>query len=223
MGRGDTQCTDVMVYGEETLILLECKATILSADAKFSGDFCKLHRELKEKVIEGKESNKPKGIKQLCNAILSLLQTDETKRQSIEGIDISKVKRVYPVLVFFDRAFSAPLMNWFLNSEFESMLEYHDLLKNVQIMELTVLTVDNLEQLEPCLHDLPFHVHLDNWLELFKQDCRLGFKAYTYSLHETEPRENLLMKQRFEEIVTEYFEYLSSQGININSNTTSSH
>ena len=57
------ECTDVAVCGRETLILVECKAPILTAESKFSGDSSEFYNNLKAKIIE------PKGIKQLQNAI----------------------------------------------------------------------------------------------------------------------------------------------------------
>ena len=51
--KGKIECTDIAICSEETLILLECKTPVLSASAKFSGNFSKLYEELKKKIIEG--------------------------------------------------------------------------------------------------------------------------------------------------------------------------
>ena len=56
-------------------------------------------------------------------------------------------------------------------------------------MPLTVLTIDHLEQLEPCLNDTPFYTHLDRWLQQFERNPVRGFGEYAYSLHEHTPRE----------------------------------
>ena len=37
--RQEEECTDVAICGNDTLVLLECKAPILRADTKFSSDF----------------------------------------------------------------------------------------------------------------------------------------------------------------------------------------
>ena len=136
--------------------MLECKAPILRADTKFSGDFDELYAELKDKIIEGESpEKKAKGIKQLCNAIQSLFHVDEIQRQSVEGIDISKIKKIYPVLVLSDRIFSVPCMNWFLDLEFQRLLEDIHRMENLDIMPLTVLTIEDLESLEPFLSHAP--------------------------------------------------------------------
>ena len=117
------ECTDVIIHGDDTLILLECKAPLLRGESKFSGDFDTLYAELKDKIIEGERPGKARGIKQLRNAIQSLLHSDEVQRRSIEGINISNIKKIYPVLVLSDRMFSVLCMNWFLNLEFQRLMK----------------------------------------------------------------------------------------------------
>ena len=156
--RQQAECTDIAVCGNDTLILLECKAPLLSAQTKFSGNFLHLRKGLKNKIIEGK------GIEQLWNAIQSLGHTNKHKRREVEGIDISQVKKIYPVLVLPDRIFSIPLMNRFLDAEFQRLVKYKDLKDYLEVMPLTVLTIANLESLEPYFSDIPFHARLDQWI-----------------------------------------------------------
>lgn len=215
IGKGVDECTDIVVCSDDTLILLECKAPLLSARARFSGDFNKLRQELHTKLVgteTKKGGKKPKGVGQLWHAIQTLGHTNKRERRKTEGIDISNVKKIYPVLVLSDRVFGAPCMNWFLNSEFQRFVKRNDLKKHLEIMPLTVLTIEHLEELEPWLNDTPFYTHLDRWLEQFNQKDVRGFGDYTYSLHEHKPRGNQFMNQRFEEIKDEAYEYLSSQG-----------
>ena len=96
------QRPDIAVYGCDTLILLECKAPLLRAEAKFSGDFDKFYNEIRNKIIEGK------GIEQLWNAIQALGHTNKEERCQVEGIDIFKMRKIYPVLVLSDSIFSLP-------------------------------------------------------------------------------------------------------------------
>ena len=216
MGKSENECTDVAVCGDDTLILLECKAPLLSAEVKFSGEFNKLRRELRTKLVETRTERgktKIKGIGQLWDAIQTLGHTDRKKRRRVEGVDISKVKKIYPVLVLSDSVFGTPCMNWFLNSEFQRFVKNNALKKHLTIMPLTVLTVEHLEELEPWLNESPFYMHLDRWLEQFNQNDVRGFGDYTYSLHEHTPRENLFMSQQFDRIKDEAYEYLSSQGV----------
>lgn len=213
MEKSENECTDIAVCGDDTLILLECKAPLLSAKVKFSGDFNNLRKELRTKLVGTSTKRgkiKVKGIGQLWDAIQTLGHTDRKKRRKVEGIDISQVKKIYPVLVLSDSVFGAPCMNWFLNSEFQRFVKNNALKKHLTIMPLTVLTVEHLEELEPWLNDLPFYMHLDRWLEQFNQNDVRGFGDYTYSLHEHTPRENRFMSQKFDQLKDEAYEYLST-------------
>ena len=213
-GQKSDECTDIAIVGNDTLVLLECKASVLTAEAKFSGDFGKLHQELKRKVVE------EKGIPQLWKAIQHLGHKDKKVRREVEGVDISKVKKIYPVLLLADHTFSAPCMNWFLDSEFQRVVNGNVLKKGLEIRPLTVLSIANLEQLEPWLTDMPFSVHLEDWLTRFKQDYRLGFDQYTYLLHEKTPRKNRYMAETFNQIEDEREKYLSTLGVDINGEKT---
>ena len=218
IGKDENECTDIAVYGDDTLILLECKAPLLRAEVKFSGDFGKLRQEILTKLVETKNKRgkvKSKGIVQLWNAIQTLGHTNKKKRRQVEGIDISKVTKIYPVLVLFDCVFGSPCMNWFLNSEFQRFVNRNALKKHLEIMPLTVLTIDHLEQLEPCLNDIPFYTHLDKWLQQFERNPVRGFGEYAYSLHEHTPRENRFMSQQFDGIKDEAYEYFTALGANL--------
>ncbi len=200
----DHECADVAICCDDTLILMECKSTRLSAHAKFSGDFDTFNENIK---------SAKKGIKQLWNAILKLGNRRENERGIVQGIDICKVKKIYPVLVLSDQIFSTLLMNWFLNSEFQSLKQRKYLMKNLKIMPLTVLTIMDIESLEPYMIDKPFHAHLDEWLNLFKEKDVSVFRSYLYPLMMSDSREHTFMDQRFAQITSGVQGYFSSRGI----------
>ena len=200
------ECTDIAICGSETLILLECKAPLLRAETKLSSDLSEFHNGIKPNAI--------KGIEQLCNAIQSLGHTNKAKRCEVEGIDISKVKKIYPVLVLSDRTFSLPLLNRFLDSEFQRLVTGNDLEQHLKIMRLTVLTIDDLEFLEPYLSDTPFHVHLDKWItQIFNNNEFFPFSEYLRSLREKEVRQNTYIDQEFNQIRADIKEYFRLRGI----------
>lgn len=208
----EEECTDVAIYGVDTLILLECKSPLLRAESKFSGDSDKLYAELKDKIIEGERPEKPRGIKQLCNAIQSLFHTEETQRQSIKEIDVSKIKKIYPVLVLSDRMFSMPSMNWFLNSEFRRLLKDIHRVENLEVMDLTVLTIDDLESLEPYLSDTPFHTYLNKWMQWRAEVSGLSFSGFLHPLLIKNPPENTFYDQMFNQIHSEIMTYFTERG-----------
>ncbi|MCE2402165.1 hypothetical protein J4G08_14930 [Candidatus Poribacteria bacterium] len=204
--KGNVECADVAVCGDDTLILFECKSTILSAECKFGGDF--------NKFYDGCPSVK-KGIEQLGRAVQKLGNLHQSQRQVVDGIDICKIKKIYPVLVLSDRIFSGLFMNDVLDSKFQEKVQYQYLIKHLQIMPLTVLTIYDLELLEPYIQDKSLYKRLDEWLNFFeKNKRRIGFNAYLHNLINRENRSNQFMDDGFAEIVSEGQEFLESHGIN---------
>lgn len=205
--REQAECTDIAVCGDDTLILFECKAPLLSAKTKFSGDFCNLHDGIKPNAI--------KGVEQLWSAIQTLGHTDTTQRRQVQGIDISQVRKIYPVLVLSDRIFSFPFMNRFLDSEFKRFVAYNNLEEHLEIMPLTVLTIEDLENLEPYLSDTPFHAHLDQWItDFFSDNMSSPFSEYLRRLREREMRHNTYMEQEARQMLADIGEYFSARGVN---------
>ena len=206
--RQQEECTDIAVCGGDNLILFECKTPLLSAKTKFSGNFCNLYDGIKPNAI--------KGVEQLWSAIQTLGHADTTQRRQVEGIDISQVRKIYPVLVLSDFIFSVPFMNRFLNLEFQNFVRYNDLNKHLKIMPLTVLTTDDLESLEPYLRDIPFHAHLDQWItQIFERNKSYPFSEYLGFLRKTEGevRQNEYIEQEVRRIGNNIDAYLSSLGI----------
>jgi hypothetical protein len=205
-GKGK-QRPDIAVCGHETLILLECKAPLLSAETKLSGDFCTFYTEIKNKII------KRKGIEQLWNAIQALGHTNKAERCRVEGIDIFRVKRIYPVLVLSDYLFALPLMNWFLDSEFQRFVKRNNLADHLKIRPLTVLTIEDLERLEPLLGDTKFHVHLEKWrTQYFLRNDSLPFSEYFRS-RGTKVDQNTYIDRKMKVLSDDIKEYFAALGI----------
>ena len=205
--RTEGECTDIAVFTHETLILMECKSPLLSAQTLFSDDARKFYNDVKDKVID------PSGIKQLWNSISALFHSDKKKRCRVEGIRISGKKRIYPVLVLSNRVFSCPRMNKLLDLEFQQFVRYSALTKGPKIMPLTVLTIEDLETLEPYLSDKPLHEHLDSWLTIFCENKSYQFSQYLNSLMGKELRENTHIDREFERILSEIKTYFSVHGL----------
>ena len=199
------ECADAAVCCDDTLILFECKSTILSAECKFSGDFSKFDNGIK---------SVNSGIKQLRKAVQKLGNLSLPLRGSVKDIDICNIKKIYPVLVLSDRIFSGLFMNKVLDLKFQSEVQHKYLMEHLEIMPLTVLTIMDLELLEPYIQDKPLHARLDEWLDFFEKNRRrLGFTAYMYGLSNKVPRSNEFMDQEFEQIVKEGQGFLSSHGV----------
>ena len=203
--REEAECTDIAVHGSETLILLECKAPVLTAQTKFSNNFSDFRHGIRRNVM--------KGIKQLSNAIQRLGHANESERWDVQGIDMSTIKTIYPVLVLSDRTFSLLFMNRVFNLEFQRLKQCFLLRRNLEVMPLTVLTIDELEILEPYLRDTPFYAHLDKWLQVRDSNESYPFTEYLHSLMDKELRENTYIDQKWERIFSEIKAYFSAHGL----------
>ena len=189
----DHECTDFIIYTDETLVLIECKGGRLTADAKYNGKFYDLETDLKKKFVAG--------VRQLKNAIVDLANKNKGKRRHIEGVDISKIKKIYPVLIVWDETFSAPLMNWYLDWQLKHILKRSDIPLDLEVAPLSVMTSLDLEYLEPYLTDTRFHKHLDNWIEFYQQNRAIPtFRLYVPTLRNEDLRRNQYMKQQFDQI-----------------------
>ena len=203
--KGIAECADVAVCCDDTLILFECKSTILSAECKFNGDFNKFDNGIK---------SVNSGIKQLGRAVQNLGNSTTDLRKYVKDIDICKIKNIYPVLVLSDRIFSGLFMNHVLDLKFQSEVQHNYLMKHIKVMPLTVLTIIDLELLEPYIQNNPLHTRLDEWLDFFENNNRrLGFNAYLFDLRNKILHSNEYMDQEFEQIAKEGQGFLSSHGV----------
>lgn len=200
------ECIDFIIHSNETLILMECKVARLTADAKYNGKFHDLERELKEKCVTG--------IEQLRTAILKLANQNQGDRKHIEGVNLSQIGKIYPVLIVLEETFSTQWMNWYLDRQLRLILKPDSIRSDLQVAPLCVLKSSDLEHLEPYLTDTPFHVHLENWLELYRQNYKiLSFRSYIHRLRSEETRRNQYIKQKFDQFGSEMVEFFSQHGV----------
>ena len=200
----DDECVDAAICSDDTLTLVECKSTLLSAASKFSGDF--------NNFYDGAKSVK-KGINQLGKAVQHLGNKDENQRHVVKDIDICKIKKIYPILILSDRLLSYLFMNQVLNSKFEAEVQKESLVDHLEVMPLTVLTIMDLELLEPYIQDKPLNARLNEWLDWLKENPRIGFTAYLHDLINEEQRDNQFMDQGFDRFRSEGQEYFLSRGL----------
>jgi hypothetical protein len=111
--RDATEAFDAYVLEGSSLAVFELKASVLSVAAKYGFDADRLGAELRQKVIEGTPGN-PKGLAQLRGSLLRFLAGDE-----IDGLCGGNVKRIYPVLVFWDQSLAAPGLPRYYNENFD--------------------------------------------------------------------------------------------------------
>ena len=87
-------------------------------------------------------------------------------------------------------------------------------MENLDIMPLTVLTIEDLESLEPFLSHTPFYVLLDEWVQWQASgNDKLPFSAYLYPLLMENPPENTFYDRKFDEIQDDIMTYFTERGV----------
>jgi hypothetical protein len=109
---GDEAC-DLMIKEGSRLVLIEIKASILTAKAKYSFDADVLRDELLRKALHGDEGER-KGIAQLHHAIQRFHDGEP-----IEGLKSGDISIIYPVIVFMDRGFTSPYLGTLYQEHFD--------------------------------------------------------------------------------------------------------
>ena len=87
-------------------------------------------------------------------------------------------------------------------------------MENLDVMPLTVLTIEDLESLEPFLSHTPLHVHLDEWMQWQASgNDKLPFSAYLYPLLQENSPQNTFYDQKFDEIQANIMTYFTERGV----------
>jgi hypothetical protein len=177
----------VLDYGD-ALILIEHKGGYLSLEEKYSTDVSKLLKGVNEKF--------GRGIKQLSRSIGRLFPRNDRLRESIGRFDpdgkwqarltpteLRRVRRIYPMIVIQDFSMTIGFMNRRLKMQFEETLQTLEIDPNVQIRPLSLITIENLEDLLAHLGDLTIPEVLDEYarydnapLSTFNEVFRAGLK-----------------------------------------------
>ncbi len=109
------ELTDGMIVCGSTLILIEYKSAMFTAEAKYSGDRHLLRKEIEKKLLRN-ERGKPKGVSQLKNAIDYLNEVNLVS--AVQGIDLSGVKTIYPLIITLEPLGDGVLISRILDREF---------------------------------------------------------------------------------------------------------
>lgn len=137
---------DIAIREGSRLILIEVKAGVLTATAKYSFDPKVLEEELLRKAIQGEQGER-KGIAQLHRSIQRFQNGED-----ISGIRARDITIIYPMLVFLDRSFTSP----YLSALYRDSFDRTSLLRRPKTTSPLAITVRDLESLLPMthLHDL---------------------------------------------------------------------
>jgi len=109
---GEEVCDGLILCGS-SLVLLEYKGATFTAESKYSGDPALLSQVIDEKLVT------QKGVRQLANAIQKLFARGSNHQ--IIGVDLTRVRRIFPMLVTRDGIGGALVINLILNHKFEGI------------------------------------------------------------------------------------------------------
>jgi hypothetical protein len=149
-GRREEVCDGIVVSGT-TAIFIECKGGFIRGDAKYGGDPAKLRAEIEKKYVT------PKGVFQIAKSIVTA--TNRANPRPIEGVDLSRVTTIMPVLIIRDDIGDGFFVNTYLNARFQDAkggLNISKAIAPVYCAQLICMSVDVIEKLTPYLIDTRF-------------------------------------------------------------------
>lgn len=162
---------DAVILQSNTAILFEIKASFIK-ESEVSSDGISFTEELRKKysnVVEGGQE-KIKGVGQLCRIIKNVVDQRFEKLNT----DFNDIKEIFPVLLVHDNLLDTPLTIELLQNEFLHILEkelgYEVKMCPIKIHNLTIMTINDLENLENSVQHF-------NIINLFRDLAREGARS----------------------------------------------
>ncbi len=160
---GEEVCDAVVLCGDSVLFI-ESKGSTFRAEAKYGKDPVTLAGEIEEKLIG--TSGQKKGVGQLALHIEQVFRRKSPRE--IEGLEVSKITRVFPVLVTRDDIGAALVMNAYLASKFRELFNRKAV--TVTVTPLFSLSAQDIELICGYLKDASFASLLE---ERYRKDTKL--------------------------------------------------
>jgi hypothetical protein len=135
---------DGMLSDGRLLVVIEAKASLLSATAKGRASVEAMVAELDRKFVTG-EGGKRKAVRQLVQGI-QWLRSEREAGRSVAGIDLSQIEVILPVLCASDRALRFPGLGEWFDSRMRAMVGEASM--PWRIGPLTICGLDDLDYLE---------------------------------------------------------------------------
>lgn len=130
---------DAYLRESNKICLIEFKDVLLNASVKNGADKEKLFAELEKKFLAN-QSNKPKGVTQLLNAIKDIEDNSVSFDSSIPKSDLE----IYPIIVYTDATFGIEGVNKYFKEKFAKEIESLKL-KNVIVKDITFINLNYFE------------------------------------------------------------------------------
>jgi hypothetical protein len=152
----DGQIDALLDFGSFVL-LIEIKSSLLTESAKRNADKASFLADFRRKFVEN-EKGKPKVIRQLAAACRAILAGKIKTASTSESSSKFEPPVIYPIFVSDEPTVEATFMNAFFNEEFQK-----EGLVAQKVKPLTVMSIDELEQILPHVTDNDF-----TWEELLQ-------------------------------------------------------
>jgi len=141
----DQEVCDAIVVCGRTAVLIEIKGNTVTSEGKYASDAEQLRAEIEKKYVG---IAKPKGVRQLVIAAQNICGDGPAE---IEGVDLTYITRVIPVLITRDDIGGYFGLNTYLNSRFREILGPAE--HRISISDCLCICSDTLEKLTPYLCD----------------------------------------------------------------------
>jgi hypothetical protein len=155
-------CDGLLIEGD-ALVIMEYKASMFTARAKYSGDHVLLRNEIEAKLVRDSAEKRKKGVEQLGDAVTLLFSDPNLK--IVKGLDVSGIKRVYPLLITLDDLGSSLLISKLLNFSFTKLLNKATTRGAADIRPVFCTDIEGLEVVLPYLGVRPLNGFLQHWLD----------------------------------------------------------
>ena len=156
------QICDGLIVDENALAVIEYKAAIFTADAKYSGDPALLSDEIDNKLIRDQVSGNKKAAIQLADAVNSLM-TDPSISISL-GIDLSTISSIFPLVVTLDGIGGTIGISPYLELAFHPALNLDVQQSNV-VQAMACVDINSLEVMTEYFHVCGLTNLLQKWRE----------------------------------------------------------
>ena len=142
VGTLEEVCDAIILCGE-CAIFIEAKGSTFTADSKYGTDLVQLQAEIEDKLV------KKKGVGQLASKIERVFSRKSP--EAVDGVDLSHITKVFPVLVTRDDIGSALAMNMYLALRFKDVFSSKSVSKIVT--PLFSLSAQDIEKICGYLKD----------------------------------------------------------------------
>ncbi|MDB4918801.1 hypothetical protein [Mucilaginibacter sp.] len=141
--------SDIYIRHFRKVLLAEVKSVSLYDNEKYGGTIDALYKNDRDKFFESF------GVDQLVNNIKNIATTAQVVDPEF---DSQNKIRIWPVIIFNDKALQAPLMAEVFNKRFRELLGSDYKRKGIYVYRLNLMHVGDLEQMQGALNKNPDHL-----------------------------------------------------------------